>query len=139
LGEIGPSQHELGKTTLVLLLGFEQLADLEPCQLATDVVLGLHGLEEFEACNRLLDDCAQLEIVYEVYCCHFRKYNFSGRGINILFVYPYTQYQSLATAETILQLNIGRTSAPANHLLECLIFAKLLAVYYFMANFTHLD
>ncbi len=57
------SLHQLRVLELVVLLVLEQLADLEPSQLAADVVLHLDQVQELETLRRLLEQDPQLVVV----------------------------------------------------------------------------
>ena len=59
--------HQLSKLEFVVFLVLEQFADFEARQLATDVVLGLDGVEESQRDDGLFDECAEFEVVDEVH------------------------------------------------------------------------
>lgn len=66
-GEAGASLDKLSIFELIVFLVLEQLADLEACQLAADVVLHLYQVQELQALGRLLYQDAQLVVIGRVH------------------------------------------------------------------------
>lgn len=55
----------------------EQFADLEACELAADVVLGLDRVQEPQGGDGLLDDGPEFEIINQVHV-HLKLYNYNS-------------------------------------------------------------